>query len=175
MKLWAPPSGEQRPAFSAFLPTSDSVVFQRRWDGDGDYSSWHGAHSELWWVDLATQKAVLLNMDAPQHTKLRRIVSKGFTPRSIAKLEDTLRDRAERIVSEARKKGSGDEARCSTTDPEARNMKMGDGGFRPAYNVQFATDGDTRMIVAVAVTNNGSRRNAPRFPECACNCAPKRP
>lgn len=35
-------------------------------------------------------------------------------------------------------------------------MKMGDGGFRPAYNVQFATDGDARMIVAVDVTNNGS-------------------
>jgi hypothetical protein len=42
------------------------------------------------------------------------------------------------------------------TDPEARNMKMGDGGFRPAYNVQFATDGETRMIVSVDVTNNGS-------------------
>jgi transposase len=57
---------------------------------------------------------------------------------------------------EQRKKGSGEEARCSTTDPEARNMKMGDGGFRPAYNVQFATDGDARMIVSVDVTNNGS-------------------
>jgi hypothetical protein len=57
---------------------------------------------------------------------------------------------------EQRKPGSGVEARCSTTDPEARNMKMGDGGFRPAYNVQFATDGDARMIVSVDVTNNGS-------------------
>lgn len=57
---------------------------------------------------------------------------------------------------ERRKKGSGEQARCSTSDPEARNMKMGDSGFRPAYNVQFATDGDTRMIVAVDVTNNGS-------------------
>ncbi|WP_406629263.1 cytochrome P450 [Amycolatopsis sp. WGS_07] len=57
---------------------------------------------------LDANRLVLLNMDAPQHTKLRRIVSKGFTPRSIAKLEDTLRDRAERIVSEAKKKGSGD-------------------------------------------------------------------
>ena len=35
-------------------------------------------------------------------------------------------------------------------------MKMGDGGFRPAYNVQFATDGGTRMIVSVDVSNNGS-------------------
>ena len=58
--------------------------------------------------NLDANRLVLLNMDAPQHTKLRRIVSKGFTPRSIAKLEDTLRDRAERIVFEARKKGSGD-------------------------------------------------------------------
>src|SRR5262249_34608691 len=30
-------------------------------------------------------------------------------------------------------------ARASTTDPEARVMKMADGGFRPAYNVQLAT------------------------------------
>ncbi|WP_020657935.1 cytochrome P450 [Amycolatopsis benzoatilytica] len=57
---------------------------------------------------LDANRLVLLNMDAPQHTKLRRIVSKGFTPRSIAKLEDTLRERAARIVSEAKKKGSGD-------------------------------------------------------------------
>lgn len=61
-----------------------------------------------------------------------------------------------REQKEQRKKGSGDEARCSTTDPEARNMKMADGGFRPAYNVQFGTDGDARMIVMVDVTNNGS-------------------
>lgn len=59
---------------------------------------------------------------------------------------------------EKRKKGSGKEARCSTTDPEARNMKMGDGGFRPAYNVQFASDGTSRVIVGVDVTNSGSDR-----------------
>ena len=40
---------------------------------------------------------------------------------------------------EARKKGDGKHARAGTTDPEARRMKMGDGGFRPAYNLQFAT------------------------------------
>lgn len=57
---------------------------------------------------------------------------------------------------EKKKKGTGSEARCSTTDPQARKMKMGDGGFRPAYNVQFATDGKSRMIVGVDVTNSGS-------------------
>jgi transposase len=49
-------------------------------------------------------------------------------------------------------------ARVSTTDPEARVMKMADGGYRPAYNVQLATDVDGRAIVGVAVTNVGSDR-----------------
>ncbi|WP_344856231.1 cytochrome P450 [Amycolatopsis ultiminotia] len=77
------------------------------------YSSWEKTaiirfDDQMTPESLDANRLVLLNMDAPQHTKLRRIVSKGFTPRSIAKLEDTLRERAERIVSEARKKGSGD-------------------------------------------------------------------
>jgi len=46
--------------------------------------------------------------------------------------------------------------RASTTDPEARRMKMGDGGTRPALNVQFASDGDAQMIVSAAVTSQGS-------------------
>lgn len=48
------------------------------------------------------------------------------------------------------------EPRASTTDSEARVMKMPDGGFRPAYNVQVATDPDSRAIVEVDVTNVGS-------------------
>jgi transposase len=46
--------------------------------------------------------------------------------------------------------------RASTTDPEARRMKMGDLGYRPALNVQFASDGKRQLIVAVEVTNQGS-------------------
>lgn len=43
--------------------------------------------------------------------------------------------------------------RTSVVDPESRKMKMGDGGFRAAYNVQFATDTDKKVIVAVEVVN----------------------
>lgn len=68
-------------------------------------------------------------------------------------LQEVVKLQAER---EKRKAGTGEEARCSTTDPEARKMKMGDGGFRPAYNVQVATDGDSRVIVGVSVTNSGN-------------------
>jgi transposase len=46
--------------------------------------------------------------------------------------------------------------RASTTDPDARRMKMADGGTRPAMNVQFASDGDVQMIIAVDVTSQGS-------------------
>ena len=46
--------------------------------------------------------------------------------------------------------------RASTTDPESRRMKMGDNGFRPALNVQFASDGDKQLVVSVEVTNQGS-------------------
>lgn len=50
----------------------------------------------------------------------------------------------------------GREPRASTTDPEARVMKMADGGWRPAYNAQFATDTESGLIVGVAVDNRGS-------------------
>ncbi len=48
------------------------------------------------------------------------------------------------------------EPRASTTDAEARVMKMADGGFRPAYNVQFAADTGSGAIAGVSVDNNGS-------------------
>jgi transposase len=48
------------------------------------------------------------------------------------------------------------EPRVSTTDPEARVMKMPDGGFAPAVNVQLATDTESRAIVGVEVTGAGS-------------------
>jgi transposase len=46
--------------------------------------------------------------------------------------------------------------RASTTDPEARVMKMADGGFRPAYNIQFAGDSPAQVVVGVAIETRGS-------------------
>jgi transposase len=48
------------------------------------------------------------------------------------------------------------EPRASSTDSEARVMKMADGGYRPAYNVQFSTTTDSQVIVGVDVNNIGS-------------------
>lgn len=55
-----------------------------------------------------------------------------------------------------KKPAEREKARVSTTDPEARVMKMGDGGFRPAYNGQFAVDTQSQIIVGVGVSNLGS-------------------
>ena len=46
--------------------------------------------------------------------------------------------------------------RVSTTDPEARVMKMADGGFRPAFNAQLAVDAQTHLIAAVDIVDSGS-------------------
>jgi transposase len=51
------------------------------------------------------------------------------------------------------------EPRVSTTDPQARVMKMADGGFRPAFNAQLAVDTATQLIAAVEVVDQGSDMN----------------
>jgi len=75
----------------------------------------------------------------------------------LARLEAALKQIPE--VSETKRRSGAKDAtvRISSTDPEARVMKMGDGGFRPAFNVQLATTTDAaRVIVGVEVTPRGS-------------------
>jgi len=85
--------------------------------------------------------------------------------RHAAARERAARERAERLRQalerlpelEAKKKaGEKDKARASGTDPEATVMKMADGGYRPAYNVEYSADTATLVITAVAVTTSGS-------------------
>ena len=54
------------------------------------------------------QRAMLIHHDPPDHTKLRQIISRGFTPRAINALHDTLVERADRIIDDALAKGKGD-------------------------------------------------------------------
>ena len=57
---------------------------------------------------LALQRLILLNLDPPHHTKLRGIVSRGFTPRAISSLREALTERAASIVRAAVEEGTGD-------------------------------------------------------------------
>jgi transposase len=85
--------------------------------------------------------------------------------RHAAARERAARERQERLQQalarlpelEAKKKpGERAKARASSTDPEATVMKMADGGFRPAYNVEFSTDCASQVIAAVEVRTEGS-------------------
>lgn len=73
-------------------------------------------------------------------------------------------ERAERIrdalgqlpkIAESKQAKDREKARASTTDADARVMKMGDGGYRPAFNVQLATATDSQVITGLDVTNSG--------------------
>jgi transposase len=91
-----------------------------------------------------------------------------LSPRQRAARKRAARERVERIKQaqeevkqvaeqrEKRKKGDGQTARASTTDPETRKMKMADGGYRPAYNVELATDLDSLVIMGDDVVNAGT-------------------
>ena len=85
--------------------------------------------------------------------------------RQAAARERAARERVERVeaalkrLPELEAKKKSDErakARCSTTDAEATVMKMADGGYRPAYNVHFAADTTSLVIVGVDVLTTGS-------------------
>ena len=86
--------------------------------------------------------------------------------RVAAAREKAVRDRLSRVrralaelkKREAEKSNEKEKkaVRASTTDPEARVMKMADGGFRPAYNVQLAADVGSQVVVGVEVTDAGS-------------------
>jgi transposase len=102
----------------------------------------------------------LAETDPEELTNRQRAARARAAAERQARIEEAARQCEElRTKKEAREKGRKEksrEARASTTDPEARNMKFSDGGCRPGFNVQFATDTATGLVVGVDVTNAGT-------------------
>jgi transposase len=98
-------------------------------------------------------KAVLADPD-PEATEGERLA------RIAAALDYQQRVEAAIATVQTLRDEGKEEPRASTTDADARRMKMPDGGFRPGYNIQLATAGSElggpRTIVGVLVTNTGS-------------------
>lgn len=109
--------------------------------------------------------------EARRHVRRLKLQGEGeVSAREAAATERAAREKMERLEAaleavaeiQARKDGQKEkpskkrEALASKTDPEARLMRMPGGGTRPAYNVQLATDVESRAIVGVSVTNEGS-------------------
>ena len=73
-----------------------------------------------------------------------------------ARIEAALARLPELAEIKKRQGKKPEEARASTTDAEATVMKMGDGGFRPAYNIEFCSDTESQVILGVEVVTTGS-------------------
>ncbi len=107
-------------------------------------------------AEVATQIATLkkeLDGDPAQASRRRQAARLRAAEDRAARLRRALEEMPQIEASKPAK--DKDKARVSTTDPEARVMKMSDGGYRPAYNVQLATDTETQIITGVDVSNSG--------------------
>lgn len=77
---------------------------------------------------------------------------------ALDKLAEIEAERERRSKTNKKQVAGQKEPRASTTDPEARVMKMADGGFRPAYNCQIGTVAEGQIVVDVAIDTTGSDR-----------------
>lgn len=100
----------------------------------------------------------------------------GARARAIREREERIAKALARLPELAeikRRQGKkAEEARASSTDADATVMKMGDGGFRPAYNAQYATDGESQVVVGAEVVTLGSDQGqlAPMIEQVAERC-----
>jgi cholest-4-en-3-one 26-monooxygenase len=104
--------------FWSLTTHADVIYASRRPD---IYSSWLGATNifDLTVEELEQSRMLMLNMDPPQHGKFRRLVSRGFTPKRIASLEQHVADLAKAIVDDVAEAG-----RCDFVDQVAARLPM---------------------------------------------------
>jgi cholest-4-en-3-one 26-monooxygenase len=77
---------------NATFSSSERLVFM--WDPDV--------------ANLEQQRLLMLNMDPPLHTRYRRLINKGFTPRMVGELESTMRKRSTEIIDRIAERGECD-------------------------------------------------------------------
>jgi len=95
------------PGFWAVTKYADCVTVNR------DYERFSSAAKgtmpfELGEEEVAQQSLMMLNMDPPLHTRYRRLVNKGFTPRMVRDLEDSIHRSTDAIIDDVIEKGEAD-------------------------------------------------------------------
>jgi transposase len=106
----------------------------------------------------AEQQVAALRRELEHDTEATNRRQAAARQRAAEDRQRRVQDALAQMPKVAAKKSAGkkETARASTTDAEARVMKMADGGFRPAYNAQFAVDTATQIVTGVEVSNLGS-------------------
>lgn len=99
----------------------------------------------------------MLDKDDPTRSDKQREVAERAARERVTRVERALEE-LKALQAEKDDEAEASRVRVSITDPEARVMRMADGGYRPAFNMQLAVDTGTRAILGVAVTGSGSDR-----------------
>lgn len=126
-----------------------------------------GRLAELHRASVATVRKLRAEIEEDPAASERRIQARRLAAaedrerrlRQARKAQAKIEGRRDEAADEQRRKEERKdhkEARASTSDPDARIMKMGDGSFRPAYNVQFKTTVGGTHIVGVSLTDQGN-------------------
>ena len=129
------------------------------------------------YLDTARERVAALKQevnDDPSATTRRKEAAKIRAAKEReARIEAALARLPELAQIKKRQGKKPEEARVSTTDTEATVMKMGDGGYRPAYNIEFGTDTESQIIVGVDVVTTGreSKGQALHFAQEHSVCA----
>jgi transposase len=127
-------------------------------------------------LDAARQQVEALKKqidDDPGAESRRRAAAKMRAAKERqARIEAALARRTELAEIKQRQGKKPEEARASSTDTDATVMKMGEGGFRPAYNFQFGTDTESPVIVGVEGVTAGSDQGqmAPMVGDVVARC-----
>lgn len=114
---------------------------------------------ERCWEEARTQVETLKQQvedDPGALTRRQQVARERAVRERQERIEQALQRLPELEKLKARQGKKPEKARVSTTDAQATVMKMGDGGFRPAYNAQYATDTESQVIVGVEVVTVGS-------------------
>jgi transposase len=98
----------------------------------------------------------LLDADPAQDSRRKAAAQQRARREMQERLQCALDRLPELEAIKRRNSSKAEEARASSTDADATVMKMADGGFRPAYNTQYASDCDSQLIVGVEVSTSGS-------------------
>lgn len=98
--------------------------------------------------------------DPGSHSRQQAAARERAAREREARIQAALNRLPEVQAIKRRQGKKSEDARSSTTDADATVMKMGDGGFRPAYNAQFASDCESQVVVGVDVITIGSDMNA---------------
>ncbi|HMA13206.1 MAG TPA: IS1182 family transposase, partial [Kiloniellaceae bacterium] len=126
-----------------------------------------GRLAELHRATVATVRKLRAEIEEDPAASERRLKARQLAAaedrerrlRRARKAQAKIEGRREEAADEQRRKEQRKdhkEARASTSDPDARIMKMGDGTYRPAYNVQVKTTVDGAHIVGLSVTDRGA-------------------